>query len=228
MQTDDAAYSSFVGLVENHPPLEAVAMLKAWQIPTGVLDEVLKLYDAETTKILTLKEPPAAYGRENARPWYTGPQPKDHNWPAFKSQLTKKLSPEAVDVIDMASDKVVAMLDHPATPEFRSRGLVVGHVQSGKTSNFTAVIAKAADRGYQLFIVLSGIHNALRSQTQGRLINDLVELNAPVWHQLTDLDKDFYPRPNPASFFSGKDQKLLLVVKKNGPVLKKLKKWLAA
>jgi hypothetical protein len=50
-------------------------------------------------------------------------------------------------------------------------------VQSGKTSNFTAVIAKAADWGYRLFVVLSGIHNNLRRQTQARLESQLI---API------------------------------------------------
>ena len=44
----------------------------------------------------------------------------------------------------------------------------LGYVQSGKTTNFTAVIAKAADAGYRFFVVLSGVHDALRQQTQDR------------------------------------------------------------
>ena len=48
-------------------------------------------------------------------------------------------------------------------------GPVMGHVQSGKTANFCGLICKAADAGYKVIIVLSGIHNSLRSQTQIRL-----------------------------------------------------------
>ena len=47
--------------------------------------------------------------------------------------------------------------------------MVVGSVQSGKTANYTALITKAADAGYKLFIILAGVHNSLRSQTQHRL-----------------------------------------------------------
>ena len=48
-------------------------------------------------------------------------------------------------------------------------GLVLGYVQSGKTANFTGVIAKAADAGYRLVIVLAGTLDILREQTQRRI-----------------------------------------------------------
>src|SRR5690606_3561487 len=49
------------------------------------------------------------------------------------------------------------------------KGLVVGQVQSGKTANYTGLICKAADAGFGLIIVMAGIHNNLRSQTQLRI-----------------------------------------------------------
>jgi Z1 domain len=57
---------------------------------------------------------------------------------------------------------------------FDRRGLVVGLVQSGKTANYTGLICKAIDAGYQLVIVLAGVHNSLRSQTQGRLDEEIL------------------------------------------------------
>ena len=69
---------------------------------------------------------------------------------------------------------MLAHLEDPRSPEpFAIRGLVVGYVQSGKTANFSALIAKAADAGYKIVIVLSGLHNTLRQQTQRRLEHDL-------------------------------------------------------
>jgi hypothetical protein len=53
--------------------------------------------------------------------------------------------------------------------EWRRRGLVVGHVQSGKTANYIGLINKAADAGYKLIILIAGIHSNLRSQTQERI-----------------------------------------------------------
>ena len=39
----------------------------------------------------------------------------------------------------------------------------------GKTSNYTGLICKAADFGFDIIIVLTGIHENLRCQTQIRL-----------------------------------------------------------
>src|SRR3989304_5950078 len=47
--------------------------------------------------------------------------------------------------------------------------MVVGHVQSGKTANYTGVICKATDAGYKLVVIIAGIHNILRNQTQVRI-----------------------------------------------------------
>ncbi len=45
----------------------------------------------------------------------------------------------------------------------------MGHVQSGKTTNYTGLICKAADAGYRIIILLAGLTNSLRAQTQQRL-----------------------------------------------------------
>ena len=50
------------------------------------------------------------------------------------------------------------------------RGLVVGSVQSGKTSNYLELISKARDAGYKFIVILSGANNDLRKQTQKELI----------------------------------------------------------
>ncbi len=57
---------------------------------------------------------------------------------------------------------------------YQAKGLVVGYVQSGKTANFTGVVAKAIDAGYRLVIVLTGTMNLLRAQTQRRIDMELV------------------------------------------------------
>lgn len=93
-------------------------------------------------------------------------------WPSYKQYLLSKKgwSPQTVDALDAASTQVVGRLANPTAEMPRSqRGLVVGYVQSGKTANISAVIAKAIDVGYRLVIVLTGMHEALRRQTQRRL-----------------------------------------------------------
>lgn len=72
--------------------------------------------------------------------------------------------------LDRMTDDILDRLRDPETPgSWDRRGLVVGDVQSGKTSNYTALICKAVDAGFPLVIVLAGVHNSLRSQTQLRL-----------------------------------------------------------
>lgn len=222
---DEAAWDAFQDFASHSQPHEAIQRLRVLGLPEDRLEALLTRHDLEATRIVQLREP-LGLSREGRIPWYTGPRPDDVNWPPLQKRLARKLGEQSAAKIDGASSKVVAMLDHPATPEFSSKGLVVGHVQSGKTSNFTAVICKAADRGYRMFIVLSGIHNALRTQTQLRLVNDVVSTNPTVWHQLTSVERDFVPPAYAASLLAGNDQALLLVVKKNAVVLRKLRRWL--
>ena len=60
----------------------------------------------------------------------------------------------------------------------KNAGLVLGYVQSGKTSSFTAATALAHDNGYKLIIVVGGVSRILLNQTFDRLQQDL-ELNNP-------------------------------------------------
>lgn len=49
------------------------------------------------------------------------------------------------------------------------RGMVIGEVQSGKTTSFISLICAAIDAGYKNIIVLAGRTNDLRHQTQERV-----------------------------------------------------------
>ena len=72
--------------------------------------------------------------------------------------------------LDDTTDRVLGKLEDPARPgRWHREGLVVGNVQSGKTANYIGLICKAADAGYKLIVVLAGIDNGLRSQTQLRV-----------------------------------------------------------
>ncbi len=70
---------------------------------------------------------------------------------------------------------MVERLTDPTRVEVKqTKGLVVGYVQSGKTANFTGVIAKAIDAGYRLVIVMTGTIEILRAQTQRRIDMELM------------------------------------------------------
>lgn len=91
-------------------------------------------------------------------------------WDRYKLLLNERLPPSAIESIDKVSEDVLQRLEDPQRRGlWDRRGLVCGHVQSGKTANYCGLICKAADVGYKVIIVLSGIHNSLRSQTQIRL-----------------------------------------------------------
>ncbi|MFF7860950.1 Z1 domain-containing protein [Pseudomonas monteilii] len=158
--------------------------------------------------------------------WYFGPKPSDFHWPAVRGYLLtgKGWNKDDVDGIHLASNEVVSLLEDPKRPQFSCRGLVLGYVQSGKTANMTATIAKALDAGYNTVIVLAGLTNALRYQTQLRFYEDLVTRNPLNWQVLTpnELDRDFRAPPQ-GGFLSHTDKAQLAVIKKNVSPLGELK-----
>lgn len=82
---------------------------------------------------------------------------------------------DAVADIDESTDDLLNyMADPTLNTEQSVYGLAFGYVQSGKTAHYLGVLNKAADAGYKIIIVLAGIHNNLRSQTQIRLEEELL------------------------------------------------------
>jgi hypothetical protein len=108
----------------------------------------------------------------------------------------------------------------------------VGYVQSGKTANYTALVARAADAGFRLVIVLSGIHESLRAQTQNRLEREL------TGHQTggvgtADIGHEWIALTDPEDDFKAQDVRILqsaapflIVAKKNVTVLRRIDTWL--
>jgi len=111
-------------------------------------------------------------------PWYEEREIRSSfYWDAYEKVLTEKpgWDSEAIKKIDLSCSKAVGRLSSPSSDNaYQAKGLVVGHVQSGKTAHFTGVVAKAIDAGYRLVIVLAGMHDILRNQTQRRLDMELV------------------------------------------------------
>ncbi len=93
-------------------------------------------------------------------------------WKRYKKYLEeqKHWNPRVTATLDKVSDEIVDLLGDPQSEKsFQRRGLVLGDVQSGKTANYTAICNKAADTGYRVIIVLAGMMENLRQQTQSRL-----------------------------------------------------------
>lgn len=149
------------------------------------------------------------------------------NWTRHEAFLRQQPTwkPQQVDSVAEESLRIISKTTFIKRPEFQCRGLVVGYVQSGKTANFTAVAARAADVGYRLIIVFSGIHDSLRNQTQKRLNKELVSVG-DNWTTLTTETEDFQV-PVVANGFATAGT-VLVVTKKIPPVLRRLNQWIGA
>ena len=80
---------------------------------------------------------------------------------------------DSIDKIEYNSEKILSYCANPFnSTDLRARkkkGLVVGDVQSGKTANYLGLINMASDYGYSVIVVLAGMTESLRKQTQGRI-----------------------------------------------------------
>src|SRR5690606_4045887 len=182
--------------------------------------------------------------------WLTPERKKDWRyWRRYREWQEGRLPWEAVEALDSSTDHILSMLEDPEREgRWDRRGMVVGHVQSGKTGNYTGLICKAADAGYKIIIVLAGLHNNLRSQTQMRLDEGFLGYETgsdPEATQLIGVAKiDGSPsiRPHYATNrtetgdfnkkfaknlgISPEERPWLFVIKKNKTVLTRLLDWL--
>lgn len=92
-------------------------------------------------------------------------------WNRYKKYLEQEKcwNPRMISNLGKISDEILDLCGDPAEDHFAIKGLVLGDVQSGKTANYTAICNKAADTGYRIIIVLAGLQENLRKQTQERL-----------------------------------------------------------
>lgn len=85
-------------------------------------------------------------------------------------RTSARLPFSVIDEIDESTDEILRQLESPRRPgSWDRRGMVVGSVQAGKTGNYIGLICKAVDAGYKVIVVLAGLNNDLRSQTQKRI-----------------------------------------------------------
>ena len=107
------------------------------------------------------------------QPWLSAASQRiePYYWDRYRMHLTQQgLPPSVGTTLDQVTDRILGLLQDPLSQgNWDRRGMVVGHVQSGKTANYTGLICKAADAGYKLIVVIAGVHNNLRNQTQRRI-----------------------------------------------------------
>ena len=149
-------------------------------------------------------------------------------WNRYRQYLNQKKfwNDNLIRALDAATDKILDLSGDPRSDKaFSRRGLIMGSVQSGKTANYTALCCKAADAGYKVIIVLTGMLEDLRKQTQARLDAEFVFQGIT---KFTSVDNDFdrvWVRNNNLSLFEVNGT-VLFVIKKNKRRLENLIAWL--
>ena len=105
-----------------------------------------------------------------------------HFYQRHKHYLLDTIFYDKTDVahsLDYETDQIIKKFPKPNDHDFfNKKGLVIGYVQSGKTANFTHLISKAASIGYRFIIVLAGMTDTLRMQTQYRIDKELIGNNS--------------------------------------------------
>ncbi|MGV9416365.1 Z1 domain-containing protein [Streptomyces sp. NPDC003674] len=223
----DAFFSVFAEHAARHG-LEGALKAFGGRVPEAELHAYEEEYRSRIQKV-QIGYPPKLLSAPGLTAWYAGPLDNDRYWPPYRDYLdTQDWPGDRIDLLDSASSKIVAFTEDPSQEQFLTKGLVVGYVQSGKTTNFTAVIAKTADLDYRLIIVLSGLHNGLRRQTQERLQEQLLSRREDAWFPLTSSEQDFQKQTVKATAYLQQHSggTVLCVVKKNSTVLSKLYAWL--
>lgn len=196
---------------------------------------------------------------EARRPWLMASKAniKWNFWERYRNYLEEYITlPQAsVKSIDDLTDRVLDALFNPKIKAvIDKRGMVVGQVQSGKTANYVGLICKAADAGFGIIVILAGIHNNLRSQTQLRVDLGFLGFDTQherafrdnnLWigvgkdpktrklvaHSLTSNDErgDFTASATRAMGLNfNTEQPIIAVVKKNARVLERIEQWLTA
>lgn len=170
-------------------------------------------------------------------------------------EIEKNFAPDVINKLDRITDSILDNFFDPSLKAtINKKGLVVGQVQSGKTANYTGLVCKAADAGFGLIIVLAGIHNNLRSQTQIRIDESFLGFDTQhtrafdqrsiqigvgdpyfgspiVAHSLTSsIEKGDFTQgaANALGLNFNTSEPIVAVIKKNPHVLRRIYQWLAA
>ncbi|WP_455795578.1 Z1 domain-containing protein [Clostridium butyricum] len=160
-------------------------------------------------------------------------------------EMETKLPFEVRRSLDVDTDQIMNYIENPDLSSFSNFGMVVGHVQSGKTGNYTGLICKAADAGYKLIVIIAGAMNNLRTQTQERINENFVGIEGDKFigvskitglinnrtpKSLTTLTDDFNKNDiikfKQLINFDKESEPVVMVIKKNTNSLDSVNQWL--
>ena len=194
------------------------------------------------------------FSSENYRPWLDSDKGDIlwYYWERYQRLLRQhRFPPQVVSSLHSITDQILDHLENPQKlGSWTRKGMVVGYVQSGKTANYTGLVCKAADAGYRIIIILAGMLNSLRNQTQERVDNGFLGVDSsrilediPLTDKLTGVGRIDSDR-RAVSFTTSKqdfnagmarqigmhldalNEPLVLVIKKNVNTLRNLIQWL--
>ncbi len=226
-----------------------------------ILDNIIKMYDwrLNQSDILEMKKHIDSEFQiyqedgtaliddyDHMSEWYS--QSKDNITQFFWNRYRKHLFDNgwATNVIEKLDyntlDTLMNFLGDPNKKEnFHRKGLVMGDVQSGKTSNYIGLICKAADAGYKVIILLTGVLESLRRQTQIRVEEGFIgydvdsrrwvgvginsDENAIIPKSVTSRVNDFTGVKGENTFlrFKNEENPFIFITKKNSKTLKKIR-----
>ena len=190
---------------------------------------------------------------DEKREWYSNLEIRDNFfWSRYKDYLINHSSISRISINlldDVTLPDIMNCLGNPNDvldkPRLR-RGLIIGDVQSGKTATYTGLICKAADAGYKVVILLTGITENLRRQTQERIDEGIVGITLKKEGKIekyprvgvgldnkqikatsvTSTLNDFVGNCNKITMSLASNSLVLFVIKKNVSVLQRLYNWL--
>ena len=227
-------------------------MAEPTQGKAAVIDYLATRYITELTITKNLG---FAYADNDTKPWVDKAEEDIEQrggwyyWSRYKHYLlrTKHWAQKTVRTIDRDTRVTLDLMANPLeTTGFERMGLVVASVQSGKTANYIGLVCRAADAGYKIIVVMAGVHNVLRYQTQVRLEEGFTGFNVidpqtvvPVGVGLQNKDRmpiactsreSDFNRVRAAALKGIKsahtNEPWLFVVKKNSNSLRQLYSWL--
>ena len=118
------------------------------------------------------------------------------------------------DVFTNASSILNQCPNPSSTEEFKKTGIVIGKVQSGKTSNFIALLALAFDNGYDFAVVIGGNTTELLTQNVNR-IRKAFNVNVDKLKVLHSKDNHNEITPEKIRGFLENGSKVLIVTLKS-------------
>lgn len=231
-------YISKVNNIESIDPLDD----KQWE---RMVKELETDYDVES-KIGVVVTGEVQKGRDNTW-WSLKKKLEQDNYYSelYKNYMSNSMPSEVIKSIDEDTDVVMNHLGNPDDSQFERYGMVVGHVQSGKTGNYSNLVCKAADAGYKFIVVIAGSMNNLRNQTQERLnstfigrdLNERVGVGKLAHYQegkrpisltskLKDFNKADADRNSQGMSLDTTPGPIIVVIKKNTKTLDNVINWL--